>query len=1084
MFSYVFVTSKATSEIDKSLDILLKTKKADDNIIIINYNNYNIKYRSTNGVDYYHIKQSLTKAVNSTLPRNSNVVLLGNKYTIDKSFVKRLYNHFDPNSLCALRVDNISTNNRVIDSDTRIGSKITIKSFNHLALAFNTNKVIRISDTPEETAILASGWGVPLTLLPNVRVLHTNTKKRKPTSIGITILIPSLDYKYSDIIKGLSRRNDKILEFDGNNERSITRYFNKAIVESSNDCILIINPKSEIKNSDMLNRIRRLFDIDKCILFDITDNENHVPTENAWYVIPKLKCSYPNMVYPNIELLHQHLYTQNRDITTTYCEWVEKKKDRTKYNNMANNNMISIIIPFMYNGDRWPLFGATIERLYDQTKDNDNIEIIVHETAPKRHLNPSFIERFELVYLFSEWHSLFHRAWNLNVVARYLARGSTFVFFDADVLVDDDWMNELMSCDKTKYYVGWGAMKDLNVTGTNKYLKTNEITNNLSRTRKPEPHAAAAGVNIIPRDMFFNIGGWPESYKNLGYGGEDNSFAHKMINLGYYNVIKSHEHTFKSSVYHLHHSHKTGQDKQVVRTYKKHKKYTKQDWIDHIRRHYDWGHPGPYTINISEKDQYINESLIYAFSNSKKPLITVCLVSLLGSDILLERLKQYVSLGVSINMILCVNDTGSIPDTDKLSIHGICKEFSSYSIILNKSDVSLSYSKSVLLNKAKYEYTADYIIVTDDSATFKSAKQLVLGATVLDQDIFSDYGAISLDPESNTDGVTEVDDLDKFTTITIRKSVMGDKDPAIQNTAINSQAIKAKGYKLGLISGKTRDIAMDEDPRFEKIIKKYDILDSDVIKRYKNIKYPLVTMAMLSFKRYNQLIDALERHLANGTPLNIVLRVQCCEELSNRQMNSIRRLCRRFHGHIVKFTETNLGSGEPRHDVMSIALNDFDTPYIMTTDDDMMWEPNSIISQLSLFDKRPEYGVISSSCLPNYPIHILNDGKWTIDRDYKDNFVDTTLCGSATSIYRREIFKNVEYDKEYRIGLGDFDLCLQIIEAGWKIGVMNIPELKSLNDASRNPPGYGKERYNRGIIKHSISRFREKWGKYNVDQIL
>ncbi|MCK5016047.1 MAG: hypothetical protein KAS32_03155, partial [Candidatus Peribacteraceae bacterium] len=166
MFNFVIVTSKVTPEISNTIQTLLDTKTMHDKIIVINYNNYNIKYRSIEGIDYRHVKQNKKQAINSSLPRDANVVLLDN-FDIPTSFVKNLYKHYDFKSLCSLRVD-VVTEKKFVESDGRIGSVITPKSFKHLAIAFNTGMLSKVGNTPEETALIAQDWKIPLKLLPNV----------------------------------------------------------------------------------------------------------------------------------------------------------------------------------------------------------------------------------------------------------------------------------------------------------------------------------------------------------------------------------------------------------------------------------------------------------------------------------------------------------------------------------------------------------------------------------------------------------------------------------------------------------------------------------------------------------------------------------------------------------------------------------------------------------------------------------------------------------------------------------------------------------------------------------------------------
>jgi hypothetical protein len=530
MFNFIIATNKSTPEIDKTLDILLNTKTVHDNIILINYNNYSIKYRSREGIDYRHIKQSKKNAINISLPKNSNVVIISNNMVVSGSFVGDLYKYYDFNSLCSIRVDKISTNGKFIESDYRIGSKIGVDSFDHFAIVFNTALLSKIGETPRETAIIANEYGIPLKLLPNIITYITSQSTPKRRSVNMTILVPSLNYKYSSIIKDVISSNDKLLEFNGN-LKGFVSFINKHIVESNNGCIVIVNPQSRLPASQIISKIRSLYDGSKCLLFD----SNNSLSNDAWLVVPKNRYHYANKSFDGVKDLQHYILSYNNKSVDRYIEQVGDKKERIK-SVVSYPEMISIIIPFMYNGDRWPLFHASIERLYHCTKDYDNIEIIVHEVGDKRFIKPSFIDMYSIVYLFSEYHGLFHRSWVLNVPARYMAKGDTLVFFDGDLLVNDQWVNELLSCNKNIPYIGWGEMRNLSKKSTDKYINSREFIDDVDRVRKPSGHAAAAGINVIPRDMFFSMGGWPESYKDKGYGGEDNSLAFKMISLDMYNV--------------------------------------------------------------------------------------------------------------------------------------------------------------------------------------------------------------------------------------------------------------------------------------------------------------------------------------------------------------------------------------------------------------------------------------------------------------------------------------------------------------------------------------------------------------------
>jgi len=730
MFTFIIVTNRVVEETTKTINTLLATKLPQDSVVIINYSNYSIKYRDIEGIDYRHIKQSRNQAINISLPKDSNVVLLEDGIAISYNFVECLYKHYDFNSLCTLRIDKSTSNGKFIESDYRIGSTITPKLFTHFAIAFNTSLIPRVGETPEETAIIASGWDVPLLLLPNVRVVVSSLKNKSSNPVGITVLIPSLKYEFKEYIKNDMREYDKIYEFDSN-PRGVTKFINQMMVISPNNCAVIINPNSKIHPAGMLNRIRGLYNNSACILFD-TDAKSI--SDDAWLVVPKSKYTFTHKVFDTISQLHYDIISYNHKNLISYIDGYENKK-------LSTNNMISIIIPYMHLGDRWPLFEACIEKLYNCTKNHPNIEIIVHECGPKRYIKPEFITLYNLEYMFSEYHGIFHRAWCLNVVSRFLAKGNTLVFFDGDLIVDDTWVNELLACNKTKAYIGWGEMINLTKEGTDRYLKTRVISGRIERIRVPDSYGPAGGINIIPRNIFFDIGGWPESYKDMGYGGEDNSLAFKMGALEVYGK-KMNKSIFKSSVHHLFHGHETKKDSARHAVFNKHYTYKKEDWFEHLRRNYNWGCPVEGTVNLDKFTPYINESLLYVYRNSSKVRLTICIVNFLRYDKLIKSLTTLLSFNIPLNIILWVNQCDDMPKNTKIVIENLLKKFSMYDVIYNKKNMGTGYPRYTMFNKAKFEYDTDYIMTMDDDIYHQNPDSLILGSTILDQECYKGYGAI------------------------------------------------------------------------------------------------------------------------------------------------------------------------------------------------------------------------------------------------------------------------------------------------------------------------------------------------------
>lgn len=268
-----------------------------------------------------------------------------------------------------------------------------------------------------------------------------------------------------------------------------------------------------------------------------------------------------------------------------------EEKNMKKFGEPDLDRKCSIIIPFMYKGDRWPIFEASIKCLYEHTKDYPNIEIIIHETDKKPKIPKWFIQKYELIYSFNKWELPFHRSWALNVPAKHIAHGDMLCFFDADLIIDKQWVDYLLSCDPDGYFLGWEVIKYLTMANTTRYIKKGIIKTDRIRfinqiCEKRLFDIGCGGINIIPRQMFFDIKGWPEDYKGLGYGAEDNSMNYKILSLGYEIGY------FPSLVFHLFHDHNTSSSNSRFPIKSKHKRFTKEEWMEDLENVDDnWGEP-------------------------------------------------------------------------------------------------------------------------------------------------------------------------------------------------------------------------------------------------------------------------------------------------------------------------------------------------------------------------------------------------------------------------------------------------------------------------------------------------------------
>lgn len=244
---------------------------------------------------------------------------------------------------------------------------------------------------------------------------------------------------------------------------------------------------------------------------------------------------------------------------------------------------------------------------------------------------------------------------------------------------------------------------------------------------------------------------------------------------------------------------------------------------------------------------------------------------------------------------------------------------------------------------------------------------------------------------------------------------------------------------------------------------------------FKNIKEPYVTLAMLSFRRPNSLIKTLTELLEMDIPLNLVLRVQAVEELDNDIIDEIEILSNNFYGCDLNFTEKNNGTGEPRHNILSRAYNNFNTPFIMTCDDDMTYQKNTLPVLASLLTTKKDFGACSVWCSPNYNAWTLQ-GNRLLPRPPRKPFDDQVDgMGSATSMFKREVFDTCEYDKEYYIGWADMDLGMQIRKSGWRMGIIHHENVNAVNRYKESPSEYKQIRYSNYHNQRSKKIFYNKW---------
>jgi len=283
-----------------------------------------------------------------------------------------------------------------------------------------------------------------------------------------------------------------------------------------------------------------------------------------------------------------------------------------------------------------------------------------------------------------------------------------------------------------------------------------------------------------------------------------------------------------------------------------------------------------------------------------------------------------------------------------------------------------------------------------------------------------------------------------------------------------------------------KDNQMEIVEKIKKKIVDLVVLDERIVERVLLTKEPLLTISMFSWIRVPTLLRTLETLLNRIIiPINIFFRMQGRETLKDYQIFQIEEMLKQFNKYEFVLTDGNVGSGPPRL-AGSIAALEFNTPYIMTMDDDLLIPPGAIEAEISFLEQFKKFGAVSLWCQPEPQVRqIIPNRKGTGVLKAKklikpiDENVD--VMGSATMIARREVFETCQFDPEYFVGWQDFDFCIQMKENNWRLAVLSPNEFLVQN-CGGGGSSYTKVRNNTSIKKNSLNRFKSKWRHIEVSR--
>ncbi len=256
------------------------------------------------------------------------------------------------------------------------------------------------------------------------------------------------------------------------------------------------------------------------------------------------------------------------------------------------------------------------------------------------------------------------------------------------------------------------------------------------------------------------------------------------------------------------------------------------------------------------------------------------------------------------------------------------------------------------------------------------------------------------------------------------------------------------------------------------------IVNESLIKSMISNTKPLLTVCIVSYRRWDTLIDTLKKYISSGVKLNLFLWLNSCDDIPLDKMETIRSLCTKFFNYDVTVCKSNMGTGHPRNIMLSRSYRELDTPYIMTVDDDIQFNtPEEIMVGASILENihNKRYGSVGIWCIPTYEaIHI--DG--SVIQNYKphDGFQDVDALGAAAMTIRRDVLSGCNTDPNYKMGLVDWDFSMTIKKDGWKLGLLCDDRYKPLNFVDGGDDIYKSDRGDKGVKKASENLFIKKWG--------
>jgi hypothetical protein len=251
--------------------------------------------------------------------------------------------------------------------------------------------------------------------------------------------------------------------------------------------------------------------------------------------------------------------------------------------------------------------------------------------------------------------------------------------------------------------------------------------------------------------------------------------------------------------------------------------------------------------------------------------------------------------------------------------------------------------------------------------------------------------------------------------------------------------------------------------------------DIQVLSDFKYYTEPILSICIVNYRRFNTLIRTLKKYTEFGININLFLWINDSSFFSKEQHKKIESICSKLYHHEIIKNEDNVGTGKSRHMLLSLAYES-GTPYIMTTDDDMLYNnEDELLIGPSFLQSNDDYDAIGIWCEPITCAHYIV-GDEILNFKPKKGLQEVDVLGAATMTMRRSVISDCLTDERMVVSLVDIDFSLCLKNNGHKMCLLCDDRWKPTNINDLSDTIYKNERYSIKYRKISENILMKKWG--------